>query len=124
MKIIKERTSVKMAEHYRLFDYGNGSGFRFPCDSNGKVDLSTWDESAIENYNYAMEHKEEFETWNEFNTNSWWYTENAQGKCSCGNIISLCGDTECENCGKWYNHLGQELLPPAYWNDDGRDIDF
>ena len=41
--------------------------------------------------------------------------------CDCGSTVYLGRFTcECENCGKLYNSLGQELAPPDEWDDDDR----
>ena len=38
--------------------------------------------------------------------------------CHCGATVYLHGDTQCDNCGQWYNAFGEELMDPQFWNED------
>ena len=121
MKIIQERRTVLLEDYYIDFDYGDGSGFRFPATLSGN--LCEWDmtEEAKRNYEWCMFHKELFEVWNEFHTNRRHYTEPAIGECICGQQVVLedqyMGACECPKCHRWYNIYGQSLVNPMYWED-------
>jgi acetoacetate decarboxylase len=39
-------------------------------------------------------------------------------KCKCGCfVVSYLADTSCDNCGREYNAMGQELAPRSQWNE-------
>ena len=46
----------------------------------------------------------------------------AHGTCVCGSEVYLynqyMGACECENCGRWYNLFGQEIMPPEMWRGE------
>lgn len=54
------------------------------------------------------------------------YRVPAMGVCQCGAEIPLTGGyygaTECD-CGRWYNVIGQEILPPKMWEEDLEEWD-
>lgn len=97
-----------------------GGGFSFPCDTNGEL-LPSLTQYARENYARCLAHKDDFVV-NGFVAHKRRVKENASGTCICGNRVELWneynGACECEQCGRWYNLFGQELLPPEQWEDD------
>ncbi len=119
LKDIKPRER-KHVDMYEIRFFNGDGGFAFPCDKDGK--LLPMEDCAKKNYEWCMEHPEEFEDWNEkcHWVNS--YTENAEGTCVCGNRVTLWdqyyGACECEKCGRWYNLFGQELKAPQYWEEE------
>lgn len=38
--------------------------------------------------------------------------------CHCGTTVYLRGDTQCYECGQWYNAFGDELRDPQFWGED------
>ena len=118
LEIIRERESKEEIYYTYEFDRGDGSGFTFPCDKNGNIDLN---ECNKESYDYCMQHKSEF-IWKSVLKHECNYTEPAIGKCECGEEFELInqymGACECPGCGKWYNLFGQELINPEYWEEE------
>ena len=125
LKIIRERSSHTEVEHYIEFTDEEGSGFVFPCDSNGNIQFSDEPElgkAQRANYEYALSQKERFTCqYNEFVTRKYTVTDNAVGKCVCGEEVELYnqyqGACSCPKCGQWYNLFGQSLVDPQYWED-------
>ena len=115
MEVIKKEEFIE--EYELLFDYGDGSGFGFPCDANGK--LKEMPEAAMANYKRCMEHPEKFARAGVVVDHSY-IVKTRYGICPhCGRRVNLegsgyMGAFDCE-CGKWYNAFGQELLPPDQW---------
>lgn len=109
--------------HYQIiYEYEDGSGFAFPCDSQGNIYVSELPEAAWKNLQWCIENANRFVKVNELEVNKWRYRVPASGTCDCGNEIDLIGyyygATRCEKCGRWYNVFGQELLPPEDWEED------
>lgn len=125
LKIIQPRTSRQVVEHYIEFTDEEGSGFIFPTDLSGKIIYDEDPEIAKaqrDNYDYAMAHKERFTCqYNEFVTRKYTVTDNAVGRCHCGEEVELYdqyqGACACPKCGQWYNIYGQSLIDPEYWED-------
>lgn len=42
-------------------------------------------------------------------------------ECDCGERVYLSGDSQCPECGQWYNGFGQQLKDPSEWPDDDED---
>ena len=104
------------------FDDDANNGFAFPCNQNGKLEEMT--KAAKENYNYCLNHKDEFVRYNEVVKIA--TDENSEyGICDCGEKVELkdeyLGACQCKRCGQWYNLFGEELLPPGKW---GKDSDY
>lgn len=116
---ITPREHKTIREYYIDFFRDEDGGFSFPCDPDGA--LYELPPAAKENYEWCMEHPEEFKFWNVLTIYERNYTENASGDCICGNRVELWdqyqGACECEKCGRWYNLFGQELLRPEYWEE-------
>ena len=114
----RHRVKEHMSE-IRFYKDDHG-GFAFPCDADGNLLPMT--EAARKNYDWAMEHPEHFQHWNELVHWTQTVTEPATGRCECGNLVTLwdqfMGACECEKCGRWYNLFGQELKKPEYWEED------
>lgn len=127
LKIIRERSTHTEVEHYVEFTDEEGSGFSFPCDSNGNIqfndDIPELGRIQRDNYDAAVADKERFtKQYAEFVTRRYTVTDNALGKCVCGETVELYdqyqGACSCPKCGQWYNLFGQELIDPEYWDDD------
>lgn len=115
------RGECKTIVEYKLvFYYDNTGGFAFPCDENGKV--LPLNPAAIENLAWCRQHPEKFSRNGEVVRHKRSWREPDTGVCECGERIELFsqyrGACECPNCGRWYNLLGQELLPPDQWPED------
>lgn len=106
-------------EYNLVFDDGQGNGFAFPCSEAGEPMLN---DCNRENYEYCQAHPEQFVRFNKVVKDSWRYKVNAHGTCHCGEVVELydeyLGACHCEKCGQWYNLFGQELKPPAEWEED------
>ena len=112
-----------LIEYELMFDYGNGSGFGFPCDEYGHV--GNLNPDAAKNLAYCMNNPQEFCRWNELVAIKREYKVPANGWCKCGELVMLENDYygayQCPNCGRWYNLFGQEILPPDKWDIDPSD---
>lgn len=126
LKIIRERSTHTEVEHYVEFTDEDGAGFSFPCDSNGNIqfndDIPELGKAQRDNYDYAMSYKERFTCqYAQFVTRRYTVTDNAIGKCVCGEEVELYdqyqGACSCPKCGQWYNMFGQSLVDPEYWED-------
>lgn len=121
IKIIKERESKTIVEHWIVFNYLDDptSGYMFPATKEGNPDFSKMCPEAPENYHRCLTDKTLTEP--EFETETRRFTEPAVGQCVCGREVVLesdfMGAVRCE-CGKWYNAFGQELVDPKYWEED------
>lgn len=127
LKIIKPRTTHTEVEYRIEFTDADGCGFSFPCDQHGNVQFDDHDAELgriqRDNYDAAMADKERFtKQYAEFVTRRYTVTDNALGKCVCGETVELYnqyqGACSCPKCGQWYNLFGQELIDPEYWDDD------
>ena len=107
-------------ECYIVFDDAEGNGYAFPCDMSGY--LQPMSDEAKANYEKCMASPDEFIRYNEFVKCQNTYTEAAHGTCLCGADVEIWnqyyGACQCENCGRWYNQFGQNLLPPEQWEID------
>lgn len=125
MEIISERHTVEDVYFTFDYEYGNGSGFTFPCDSTGKVLTSELTDAALENLHYCEQNLDKFSDAG-LVKHVRRYTLPAKGKCKCGNIVELVdeylGACECEKCGQWYNIFGQALVNPEYWEEDVEEV--
>lgn len=103
------------------FDDGRNNGYAFPCDENGNL-VGGLSDAAISNYQWCLNHPEEFERFNKIIRFERRVRNNARGICDCGNEVELyneyMGACQCEKCGQWYNLFGQKLMPPSMWEDD------
>ena len=121
IKIIKERTPVKVTEYYIEFKYKDDpeAGFCFPANKDETPALDKMPPEAIANYNSCL--TDDRLEGPEFTANTHTYTEPAVGLCSCGKEVVLDADymgaVRCD-CGRWYNLFGQELRDPRYWEED------
>lgn len=124
LKIIKERATHTEVEYRIEFTDAEGCGYSFPCDQNGNVRFDDRDIEIArvqrEHYKAAMAGKERFtQQYAELVARKYTVTENAIGKCVCGEEVELYdqyqGACECPHCGRWYNLFCQELLPPESW---------
>ena len=125
LKIIKPRTTHTEVEYRTEFTDDDGCGYSFPTDLSGEIIYDEDPEIAkaqLDNYNYAMSHKERFtKHYAEFVTRKHTVTDNAMGKCVCGETVELYnqyqGACSCPKCGQWYNLFGQSLIDPEYWEE-------
>lgn len=78
-------------------------------------------EKECEWWPYYLKYKNNDNYTSEVVTETYSYTEPAEGRCSCGNIVHLTaqhlGACQCSKCGTWYNLFGQQLVAPEYWED-------
>jgi hypothetical protein len=122
VKLTKERRRVEGTAHDRVFDYvgHTGWGFSFACQADGTI-KGPLHPAAAENLAACLA-----------GTNgtidrgvrsyAYAYTVPAEGRCTCGAIVVLDGDTrgegiDCDRCGRIYNSGGQELAPRSQWDD-------
>ena len=122
MEITRSEIKTEVSYEVRFYKDGNG-GYAFPCDEYGNLLKDELHECAIANYEWCMNHKEEFPySFNKVVRKERNYREPAHGTCKCGEEVymvnSYMGAVQCPKCGQWYNLFGQELLPPEQWEED------
>ena len=105
---------------YIEFTREDGSGYAFPCDEEGV--LLPLSSTGIKSFLYAMEHEEEFPV--EFFHFAKYEKEYQPPNvlvCDCGKKVTMdnfyYGAIQCPKCGRWYNSVGSEILPPDYWEE-------
>ena len=107
-----------------VFDDGHFNGFAFGCDAKGNI-LSDISEEAKKNYQECLNNPEKFVRFNKKVKHEYRVRSNAEGTCSCGNVVELYdmyyGACRCEKCGQWYNVFGQEIYPPSQWEEAFED---
>jgi len=120
MKIIRKRERITNITYYRSFDWRDepGSGFNFPCDKDGNIDIDIdlMQPAGKENYHKCINAEYDvIDNGIEIYNNS--YMQPAIGICSiCKTEVQLYSSTNtCEKCGTDYNLFGQELTPRSQW---------
>jgi hypothetical protein len=123
MKIIRHRDTKTSVLFQRMFDYVDqpGSGFWFPCDEQGQVDVDQLHPCARESYqgclSGAVDGKPMADKGVRKIENT--YHEPAIGECVCGAEVVLDGFTcTCHGCGRDYNSAGQLLAPREQWGEE------
>ena len=121
IEIIKE-PYTEYTEYYTL-DYERkddiGCDFTFPCDKSGVI--KNLNPAAAESLQFCKDHLEYFHEPRVIKHKDS-YRHGITGKCHCGQIFELeshyMGACSCPKCDQWYNLFGQELNPPATWEED------
>lgn len=121
-KLLKP-SRIEESKSYSLsFTYADDpqSGFQFPCDKNGKVDLSKLTVCSRANYEKCLSNSHSrpvvCEGVVEF-TNR--YRVPAELECDCNRIVHLsCPMTNVCECGRLYNGSGQALAPTSQWGEE------
>ena len=103
LKSFRRGEMKERVEYRKIFYYDRDGGFSFPCDKSGN--LLKMSDCARKNYENAMAHPEQFETFNKLDKTTFRYRENNVGVCECGEIIyegdfcyMLDGNCYCEDC--------------------------
>jgi hypothetical protein len=123
VKIIQERTQVRIEEYRRVFKMvgAMGSRFSFDCDQDGKVDESKLKPAALDNYRQCLTGRMRLSTkmydvadagvenYGRF------YWEPAVGICACRREVPLEGFTNTCDCGRDYSQSGQQLGSRENW---------
>lgn len=121
IKIIAPRhreTASRWVHTFTLKGESHGNGYSFPTLPNGDYDTndehySCWKESL----EWCKANPDKIDD-DGVEEEKWSWMEPLKGECKCGEILYVEGDTECPNCGQWYNGFGQELKNPEYWYED------
>jgi hypothetical protein len=116
IEILSRRQRVE-TEYFRLdFDCISvrGAGYSFDCTKDGTVlgdEFRTKEEreAAVAEVTAHPDYEGPF-----LRTYTHSYMEPAVGRCECGASVTLQDplDNECEECHRWYNMVGQEVLDP------------
>ncbi len=116
IEIIQPRQRVERVRHTLYFERiaERGSGFALSCDEHGKL-LGDQYATAAEREARAAELRADaaFDA-PVIQTYRHTYVEPAVGRCSCGCKVALPDplSNECEDCGRWYNMMGQSKINP------------
>lgn len=101
----------------------DGCGYSFELGNEGTPIFSC--QAARDNYELCEATREKF-SWIGKKVRRRRVKISAVGICQCGAEVPLAGGyygaTEC-NCGRWYNVMGQEILPPKMWEEDLEEWD-
>lgn len=121
MKIIKRREMVKCEQYFYCFDYkGNpNSGYQFPCDKDGNIDMAKLAPCAQQNYAKLISGEMPDYAKPYVKTLEWSYVEPTVGICNeCGEEVELRNFTNTCDCGADYNMSGQQLAPRECWGEE------
>lgn len=122
IEIIRTRERVERATYYRCFDREDqpGSGWSFPCDEHGNVDVASLAPAGKENWDECVTNTKSsgpvVDRGVETITN--YYTRPAIGRCDCGSEVALSGFTNTCECGADYNMSGSRLAPREQWGEE------
>ena len=121
---VREHSFVTVCEYshdFRLIGDDTGSGYTFPVNQKGEVDLERLPECAQKSYVYCLAHPDKFEDIGVVKTERT-VVDHGAVRCHCGEVVDLedryLGACSCPKCGQWYNLFGQELKSPEYWEDE------
>lgn len=120
MKIIKKRELVEIKEYQINFFFkdNNEICLGFACNKDGEEIKERNTPEAYKNYLEGLNNPN---LYHQLICRVRHYTENAIGKCECGEEVELypqyMGACSCPKCKRWYNTFGQELNPPETWKD-------
>ncbi len=117
LEILTQRDRRDVVSYDLFFYTTTGSGFIFPCDKDGEVDLTQLKPEALANYHRCE--AGEFGV-GEVQRRVAVETTHATGRCDCGRVLTLRDDQACE-CGRMYNSFGQELTRLGYQDLPGED---
>ena len=122
MIILRRRKQVETVEYSLCWDYADepGWGYAFPCDEDGMLPpVALMTDAALKSMREIVDHPEKYVSKGiQIYRHTFW--EDAVGRCECGHIVFLedaiynC----CENCGRFYNQVGQELSDPVTWGEE------
>ena len=126
IEIIKERKVRVEKEYWINFDCKDdpSCGFIFPANSDESPALDRMPDEARYNYFQCEMNFDKYDRW--FEERNVTVVEPAIGRCACGAEVELEsysreGALKCDNCGRWYNTFGQNLVDPIYWTEDDED---
>jgi len=118
-KIISKADSGIAVSYSRHFTWRDdpGAGFGFPCDKDGNIDFSTFQQAAIDNYNNCVNGVHDvIDDGVQSYSNRW--LSYAVLQCDCGEKLELSGFTNTCDCGADYNMSGQLLASRAQWGEE------
>lgn len=108
-----------MKKEYRLSFYPerHGSGWAFPCDEEGHVNVDQLQPEGRANYEMCMEKYSDLSCVEVFRHSYW---DSGVMKCDCGQELFFRpgGDCTCKHCGASYNSAGQRLAPRSQWGEE------
>jgi hypothetical protein len=116
MKIKQRRTWTESTEYHLAYAWpGTSSGFQFPCDSEGNVNVMDLNPDARRNYLDCSTGVFQINC-HGVQKHTIRHSEPAIGICDCGEEVVLQGFTcTCHGCGADYNSAGQKLAPRSQW---------
>lgn len=124
IKIIRERHTEDIVEYtyYYCFDLSNPyTGYGFPCDKKGQIDVASLTPEAKTNLALCLEGKdEEGKTIYPVGVHKYHrsYPVPAVGLCTCGREVFLGGFTNTCDCGRDYNSSGCLLADRSQWGEE------
>ena len=116
ISIISRRETKTVINYQLCYDNRtkrNGSGYAFDCHNDGTL----MDRSRAAHARFAEgEQLDNPEDWDGPHIRSYQtrWVEPAVGRCVCGHSVVLADplDNECDECHRWYNMVGQEVVSP------------
>ena len=117
MRITKDAGYEELVEYRLEYTDEEGTGFSFPCDSDGRL----LKPGLLPKLEECRAHADDFAVAGVVKEYRREHHVPAEGICECGKHIRLqeqyLGACQCPYCGRWHNLFGQELLPPEMWED-------
>ena len=121
MQITKQRAHQSETCYCHEFSFcdGTGAGYSFPCDRHGAL-LPDVCGDRKRNFILCLGGEIDGIEILDLGVRSWelHYTEPAEGRCECGELVVLANFTNTCVCGKDYNSAGQELAPREQWGEE------
>lgn len=119
LNIISPRQTIQSVKYELFFQTEPGAGYSFDCDKFGEVNLETLSKSALKTFKECLKRYPRPKV-TELRSS---YRQPALGECECGNTVALEDPltNECEQCGRLYNMVGQELSPRSTWEENYDD---
>lgn len=120
-KLIRAAYTEERVEYHRSFEWNgdpHGSGYEFPCDKDGNVDVDALNEAGKANYLGCV--SGDFNVTDEgVKVYEWSYRHRAVVECgNCKGHIHLTNFTNPCDCGADYNMSGQRLTNRRSWGEE------
>lgn len=122
LRITTHRRHEVITFHQRQFDWKGERnwGFAFDSDEHGTVNIEALNPDARASWDACIAGRMGDREIVDRGVHTWqqviWHP--AEGRCTCGRLVTLDrGDTSCE-CGRDYNSAGQELAPRSQWGEE------
>jgi hypothetical protein len=121
-QFIQKRRRTETFSYSLDFDYADekGSGFSFPCDEHGNVNLFNCSDVGRQNFAKCLSGDMDGKPMIALGVipHVTYWMEPAIIRCDCGADVTLHTDgVQCDQCKQTYNLVGQRLRPESEWEE-------